>query len=164
MEMQHKGLMGIIIYFALFNFSFAQNNTPEIGVKGGLNLTFFQVNEASFGPNTETEVGFYAGLFAEFQIDNEFSIQPEVLYIGLGDFKFLNAPIYASYEVAQNFKLLVGPSLNYFFDFFNNKFKVRGDISAAYNITERLDLHAKYTLGFEEISPNGLFFGLGLKL
>ncbi|MBO6631383.1 MAG: hypothetical protein JJ936_07460, partial [Psychroserpens sp.] len=72
--------------------------------------------------------------------------------------------IYATYEVAQNFRLLVGPSLNYFFDFFNNKFKVRGDVSAAYNILENLDVHAKYTLGFEEISPNGLFFGLGLKL
>ena len=160
--MRNHWFQSFIVCLLAINFSLAQN-APDFGIKGGLNLTFFQVNEANFGPNTETEVGYYGGVFLDFEIDEAFAIQPEVLYIGLGDFEFINAPIYASYEVAENFKLLVGPSLNYFFDFFNNKFKVRGDISAAYNITEKLDAHVKYTLGFEEISPNGLFFGLGLK-
>ncbi len=160
--MKYLSLYGVVAFFFLtLNYCFAQRES-EFGVKGGLNLTFFQVNEANFGPNTETEVGFYGGVFMDFQIDDEFSIQPEVLYIGLGEFEFINAPIYASYEVAKNFRLLVGPSLNYFFDFFNNKFKVRGDVSAAYNITPKVDVHAKYTLGFEEISPNGLFLGLGV--
>lgn len=160
--MKYHGLYSVIILFFLtLNNSFGQT-AADFGVKGGLNLTFFQVNEANFGPNTETEVGFYGGVFMDFQIADEFSIQPEILYIGLGEFEFINAPIYASYEVAENLRLLVGPSLNYFFDFFNNKFKVRGDISAAYNITSKMDVHAKYTLGFEEISPNGLFFGLGV--
>ncbi|NRA93055.1 MAG: hypothetical protein HRU26_10315, partial [Psychroserpens sp.] len=93
-----------------------------------------------------------------------FSFQPEILYIGLSDFKFINAPLYAKYEVAHNFDVMVGPSLNYFFDFFSNKFKVRADISAAYNITQSIDVHTKYTIGFEEISPNGLFIGVGVRL
>lgn len=155
--------LSLFIILFIGHIGIAQSNAA-FGIKGGLNLTFFQVNEANFGPNTETEVGYYGGVFVDFQIDDEFSIQPEVLYIGLGDFKFINAPIYATYEVAENFRLLVGPSLNYFFDFFNNKFKVRGDISASYNFTQSLDIHVKYTLGFQEITPNGLFFGLGLKL
>lgn len=133
----------------------------DFGIKGGLNLTFFNVTESNFGDNTEVEASYYGGFFTDFEIDNNFSIQPELLYIGLSDFKFLNAPIYVKYEVANNFNLLVGPSLNYFFDFFTNKFKVRADISASYNITSSLDVHMKYTLGFEEISPNGLFIGLG---
>ncbi|MBO6607294.1 outer membrane beta-barrel protein [Psychroserpens sp.] len=161
--MRNYRILSLLFLLVTIHFNFAQTKA-DFGVKGGINLTFFQVNEANFGPNTETEVGYYGGVFVDFKIDEDFSIQPEVLYIGLGDFKFINAPIYATYEVAQNFRLLVGPSLNYFFDFFNNKFKVRGDVSAAYNILENLDVHAKYTLGFEEISPNGLFFGLGLKL
>ena len=53
--------------------------------------------------------------------------------------------------------------MNYFFDFFSNKFKVRGDVSMAYDISSALDAHIKYTVGFEIISPNGLFFGLGWK-
>ena len=134
------------------------------GFKGGLNLTFFNVEQSNFGPNTKTATGYYAGVFADFEFDKSFSLQPELLYIGLSDFKFLNAPIYAKYEVADNFNLLVGPSLNYFFDFFTSKFKVRADISASYNITPSLDAHIKYTLGFEEIAPNGLFFGLGYML
>ena len=144
--------------FCLFN---TLQSQTDFGIKGGLNLTFFNVTESNFGDNTEVEASYYGGFFTDFEIDNNFSIQPELLYIGLSDFKFLNAPIYVKYEVANNFNLLVGPSLNYFFDFFTNKFKVRADISASYNITSSLDVHMKYTLGFEEISPNGLFIGLG---
>lgn len=161
--MKNRFVLILVLAFSTVCNTHAQSSA-EFGIKGGLNLTFFNVNEANFGPNTETEVGYYGGIFVDFEIDEDFGIQPELLYIGLGDFEFLNAPIYASYEVANQLHLFVGPSLNYFFDFFNNKFKVRGDVSVAYTISERIDLHAKYTLGFEEISPNGLFFGLGVKL
>lgn len=136
----------------------------DFGIKGGVNFTFFNLEESNFGPSTETETGFYAGVFVDFSIDEDFSIQPEILYITLNDFNFINAPIYAKYEVASNLSILVGPSLNYFFDFFTNKLKIRADISSAYNITDALDIHVKYTLGFEEITPNGLFIGLGYKL
>ena len=136
----------------------------DVGIKGGLNMTFLKVIEADFGTNPETEFGYYVGAFADFNIDEYFSIQPELLYIGINDYRFLNAPIYVTYEVADNFRLLVGPSLNYFFDFFSGKFKVRADISAAYNITSEFDIHMKYTLGFEEFTPNGLFIGVGLKI
>lgn len=157
------------IYFfwlaiAISTFSIQMSAQTEFGVKGGLNLTFFKVTEASFGDNIETETGFYLGAFTEFPINEFFSIQPEVLYIGLNDFKFLNVPIYAKYQVARDFYLMAGPSMNYFFDFFNTKFKIRGDISTSYKITSKLDAHIKFTLGFEEITPNGLFFGLGYSL
>ncbi len=82
----------------------------------------------------------------------------------LYDFKFINAPIYLKYEVANGLYILAGPSLNYFIDFFSNKFKVRADLSTSYQISRSLDIHLKYTLGFEEISPNGLFLGLDFKL
>ncbi len=103
-------------------------------------------------------------MFAEFPIDEFLSIQPEALYISLGDFNFLNLPIYAKYEVAENFHLLAGPSVNYFFDFFTNKVKIGADISSSYNITSALDVHIKFALGLQELAPNGLFIGLGLKL
>lgn len=148
-------------------FSFSQINAQskvEYGVKGGLNLTFFKVKQGSFGTKPETATGFYGGIFADFNAEEDFSIQPEILYIVLNDFNFINAPIYVKYNIGDNFNLLVGPSLNYFFDFFTNKFKVRADIATAYNITPNIDVHIKYTLGFQEITPNGLFIGMGLKL
>ncbi|HKK12508.1 MAG TPA: hypothetical protein VJ945_06725 [Flavobacteriaceae bacterium] len=143
-------------------FADAQSNIG-FGVKGGLNLTFFNVAEADFGSFTEVETSYYGGLFADFGLDEDFSIQTELLYIGLNDFKFINTPIYIKYEVVDNLYLLVGPSLNYFFDFYSNKFKVRADLSTLYNITSFFDIHLKYTLGFEEFAPNGLFLGVGYK-
>jgi len=155
-----KKLLFYVLVTLLSFYSVAQSHA-EFGIKGGLNLTFFNVEEANFGTNTEVETGVYGGVFVDFYIDESLSMQPEVLYIRLNDFKFINAPIYVKYQVAENFDIMVGPSLNYFFDFFTNKFKVRGDISAAYNISDAMDVHMKYTLGFQEIAPNGLFIGLG---
>ncbi|TXD83095.1 hypothetical protein ESY87_11450 [Subsaximicrobium wynnwilliamsii] len=160
-----KRLILVIVTLTLTNLlAFSQVKKVDFGIKGGLNLTFFNVEQADFGPNARSETGYYAGAYVDFEIDEFLSIQPELLYVGLNDFRFLNAPIYAKYEVADKFNLMVGPSLNYFFDFFTDKFKVRGDLSAAYQITPALNAHIKYTLGFEVLAPNGLFFGLGLKL
>ncbi|MBF8150556.1 outer membrane beta-barrel protein [Winogradskyella sp. F6397] len=153
----------LLITIALISSVNAQSQT-DFGVKGGLNLTFYNVEEANFGDDTDVQIGIYAGIFADFEIENGFNLQPELLYIRLGDFKFLNAPIYFKYNINESFNVLVGPSINYFFDFFNAKLKVRADLGFAYNLTSSLDLHMKYTIGFEEITPNGLFLGVGYKL
>ena len=76
----------------LFVASILQAQT-EFGVKGGLNFTFFKVTEGNFGTNPDTEIGYYGGVFVDFPVDNGFHIQPELLYKGIGDFRFLNAPI-----------------------------------------------------------------------
>ena len=154
----------VIFSTILFGFISEAQSSTDFGIKGGLNLTFFNVAEADFGSNTEVETGYYGGLFIVFGLNEDFSIQNEVLYIGLNDFKFINAPIYLKYEIVDNFYILVGPSLNYFFDFYSNKFKVRADLSTMYNLTPSLDVHLKYTLGFEEFAPNSLFLGVGYKL
>lgn len=153
----------IVLSIAFCAFFIKSNAQPRVdfGVKGGLNLTFFKVKEAQFGNNIETEAGFYAGVFAEFAIDKTISFQPEVLYIHLNDFKFINAPLYAKLHMTTKLDVMAGPSLNYFYDFFNNKFKIRGDIATSYRISESLDFHIKFVIGFTEIAPNGLFVGAG---
>ncbi|WP_296316838.1 outer membrane beta-barrel protein [Winogradskyella sp. UBA3174] len=153
-----------IIFFGFITCNLNAQKQAEFGVKGGLNLTFIKVVEGGFGTNPATEVGYYGGVFVDFKIDNGFHIQPELLYIGISDFRFLNAPIYLKYDIENNFHILIGPSLNYFFDFFVNKFKVRADLSIAYDFTSQLNIHMKYTIGFQEITPNGLFLGLGYRL
>ncbi|OZV69918.1 porin family protein [Winogradskyella aurantia] len=150
--------------FSLYTVSISAQSQVDFGVKGGVNLTFFDVIEGDFGPNAQVDVGYYGGVFADFKMEDGFHIQPEVLYIGISDFRFLNVPIYLKYDIKYNFHILVGPSLNYFFDFFTNKFKVRADITLAYDLSDRLDLHMKYTLGFEELSPDVIFLGLSYRL
>ena len=83
---------------------------------------------------------------------------------GINDFKFINAPIYLKLKASDRFNILIGPSMNYFFDFFSNKFKVRADLSISHEILQVLNVHLKFALGFEEVTPNGLFLGLDLKL
>lgn len=153
-----------IILLCSIQFCYTQSKSTNFGIKGGVNLTFYKVTEASFGEDPEVGVGYYGGLFVDIPIEETLSLQPELLYVGLNDFKFLNAPIYLKYEAADKFYILLGPSMNYFFDFFSNKFKVRADLSVAYQISQTFDIHMKYSLGFEEITPNGLFLGLDWKL
>ena len=136
----------------------------QFGIKGGLNITFFKVTEGDFGTNPDTEIGYYGGVFVDFKIENGFHFQPELLYKGVGELEFLNAPMYLKYDIKNNFHILIGPSLNYFFDVFSNKFKVRADLSLDYDLSTKMSLHMKYTLGFEELSPNIIFLGLGYKL
>lgn len=156
-----KRIVFSIVFLLVFANAYAQT---EFGIKGGLNFTFFNITEGNFGENPDTEIGYYGGVFVDFPIDNGFHIQPELLYKGIGDFRFLNAPIYLKYDIYNSVHILVGPSLNYFFDFFSNKFKVRADLSLEYDFTPSLSMHIKYTLGFEELSANVLFLGLGYRL
>ena len=154
----------LIAGFVLFNlYSSTAQTSTELGIKGGLNFTFFKVDELQFGENADVEIGYFGGVFVDFSIEDRFHFQPEVLYIAVGEFRFLNAPLYLKYDIESDLHILIGPSLNYFFDFFSNRFKVRADLSLSYDISSSIDLNMKYTLGFEEISPNGLFLGAGYK-
>lgn len=159
-----KNLIKCLLILSIISSSFGIQAQTEFGVKGGLNFTFFKVVESNFGENTDVQTGFYVGAFADFEVENDFHLQPEILFISLGDFNFLNAPIYLKYNIDKRFNILVGPSINYFFDFFNAKLKIRADLGFAYNFTPNVDLHMKYTIGFQEITPNGLFLGLGYRL
>jgi len=154
----------IFLIICLFGVSNSIESQADFGIKGGISLTLFNEDNGVFGENPESEIGYFGGIFLDFVIVKGFHIQPELVYKGIGDFEFLNLPIYLKYDVDNNFHLLAGPSLNYFFNFFNNKFRVRADISLAYDLSDDLDINLKYTIGFEEISPNILFIGLGYRL
>ncbi|WP_299101684.1 hypothetical protein [uncultured Winogradskyella sp.] len=160
MKYQFQVFIIVLLFGGLYK-SFAQT---DFGIKGGINKTFFKTDNGVFGDFSSAETGYYGGIFADFYLEDNFNLQVELLYIGLNDFKFLNAPIYLKYQIAYNFNILVGPSLNYFFDFFNAKLKVRADLGLAFNLTSDVDIHMKYVIGFQEISPNGVFLGMGLKL
>lgn len=151
----------IVIMLGFLTSTYAQT---DFGIKAGPSFTFYKEDQLMFGEDPELEVGYFGGIFVDFTIGEGFHFQPELLYKGIGDFEFLNAPLYLKFDVDYNFSILAGPSLNYFFNFFNDKFKVRGDVNLAYNISDDMDINLKYTIGFEEISPNVLFLGLGYRL
>lgn len=154
----------VLLLILLISVSNNLQSQTDFGIKGGISLTIFNEDNGVFGENPESEIGYFGGIFIDFVVYKGFHIQPELLYKGIGDFEFINAPIYLKYDIDNNFHVLAGPSLNYFFNFFNDKFRVRADVSIAYDISDDLDINLKYTIGFEEISPNILFIGLGYRL
>jgi hypothetical protein len=59
------------------------NPGPHFGIKGGLNLSQFFVDQ----PNVQDEnmkLGYHFGLFAKMPVSNLISVQPELLYTNLG--------------------------------------------------------------------------------
>ncbi|WP_299549581.1 porin family protein [Seonamhaeicola sp.] len=154
----------VVLILCLICVSVQAQSNVDFGIKGGLNFTFFKVEASGFGFTQDTASGYYGGAFLDFEIDEDYALQPELLFISLKDFKFLNVPVYLKYEVANKLHLLVGPSINYFFDFFSNKLKIRADLSSSYNVTSRIDIHVKYAIGFEELTPNSLFLGVGFRI
>ena len=72
-------------------------------------------------------------------------------------------PLLAKYSFTEEFHAIAGPSLNYFLDAEEDQFKVNVDFGGSYDITDEIDLNAKYSLGFGDVSVNGFFIGAGYK-
>ena len=49
--------------------------------------------------------------------------------------------------------------MNYFLDAKEDVIKLNVDLGAAYDITEKINLKAKYSLGFGDVTFSGIFIG-----
>ncbi|OYQ39631.1 hypothetical protein CHX27_14125 [Flavobacterium aurantiibacter] len=58
---------------------------------------------------------------------------------------------------------MAGPSLNYFTELEEEKFKINVDFGASYDISEEFDVNAKYSLGTGDVAISGIFIGAGYK-
>ncbi len=140
----------------------------KYGVKAGIDLASITVKYTDpFTGTTNTatgsETGFFLGGFATIGMSEKLAIQPEILYVAITDSAFLNIPVLAKYTFAEKFSALVGPSFNYFLDAEEDQFKVNVDLGATYDVTENIDVNAKYSLGFGDVAVNGIFIGAGYK-
>ena len=142
--------------------TFAQAQKTQFGVKAGVDLASIKVKVAGTTA-TASETGFFVGGFATLGISDKFAVQPELLYVAISDSNFFSLPVLAKYTFAEKFSALVGPSFNYFSDAEEDKFKVNIDLGATYDITENIDVNAKYSLGFGDVAVNGIFIGAGYR-
>lgn len=98
-------------------------NPTRIGVKGGVNLSNFRVDEIA---DNNMKVGLNLGLFAKLPVGTVFSIQPELLYSskgaklkydnfiqGEGEYRFnmnyLELPVLAMFNIGKQFNIHAGP-------------------------------------------------------
>ena len=159
-----KILLTIAAVFA-FSFANAQDGSTKFGVKAGVDFATAKVKydfgEFGSGTASSSETGFFVGGFVTLGMSEKFAIQPEVLYVAITDSNFLSVPVLAKYTFADKFSALVGPSFNYFMDAEEDEFKVNVDFGATYQVTENIDVNAKYSLGFGDVQVSGVFVGVG---
>ena len=160
-----KKLFLVAIATVGFAFSGTAQET-KFGVKAGVDFASIKA-EYDLGPlgtvsDTASETGFFVGGFATIGVSEGFAVQPEVLYVSLpDDASYLNVPIFAKFSFAEKFHAMAGPSLNYFLNAEEDEFKIGVDFGAAYDVTENLDINAKYSLGTGDVKVSGVFVGAG---
>ncbi|TDP60727.1 outer membrane beta-barrel protein [Flavobacterium dankookense] len=147
---------------AVFTFGFTNAQETKFGAKAGVDLATAKVKILGTTA-TASETGFFLGGFANIGLSEKFSVQPELLYVAITDLNFISVPVLAKYNVAEKFGIIAGPSLNYFLDAEEDEFKVNVDFGAIYDITEEIDVNAKYSLGMGDVSVSGIFIGAGYK-
>lgn len=171
-----KLILGIAI--AISSLTFAQEKTKSssspvsFGVKAGLNVSSINSDDA------KAKAGLYAGVFANIPVATSFSVQPEVLYNGMGaknkkysdvrlNLDYISVPVMLQYNVLPELYLEAGPQ----FSFAINR-KIKGDggsvdvdkyykgfdfgvgLGAGYYIAQGFGVTARFVAGATDIVEN----------
>lgn len=155
--------------------AFAQEKAPssssplKLGVKAGLNVATIS------GGDSKAKAGFYGGLFLNAPIASNFSLQPEVLYNGVGakaedlqgfklNLSYISVPVMFQYNATPEFYLEAGPQFSFLID---SKLKYQSvsvkandliksfdfgiGIGAGYYFTPNIGVNARYVAGVTDI-------------
>jgi hypothetical protein len=103
-----------------------QAQTPEFGVKAGLNLSNMSVEDAS---DKTLKTGFHAGVFTKMPFTDVLSVQPELLFTTKGvkysfdnllaegetnfNLNYIELPINLVYNLSEDFEFHLGPYIGY---------------------------------------------------
>lgn len=148
----------------------AKSTSPvAFGVKAGLNISTIS------GGDSKSKAGFYGGLFANIPVASSFSVQPEVLYNGVGakadgledlkvNLSYISVPVMFQYNATPEFYLEAGPQFSFLVD---SKFKYQSTsvkandyikgfdfgigIGAGYFFTPNIGVNARYVAGVTDI-------------
>ncbi|WP_419870879.1 porin family protein [Chryseobacterium sp. CT-SW4] len=145
--------------------SFAQT----FGVKAGLNISSISDSDG------KSKAGFYGGVLMNVPVASSFSVQPEVLYSGLGakndgspelkvNLDYISVPVMFQYNATPEFYLEAGPQFSFLV---NSKFKYQSlsvdandymktfdfgiGIGAGYYFQQKFGITARYVAGVTDI-------------
>jgi len=159
-------------------FSFAQEKAAasaspvKFGVKAGLNVSSINDNDS------KAKAGFYGGFFANIPVASSFSVQPEVLYNGMGakdktyssvklNLDYISVPVMVQYNVLPDLYVEAGPQFS-----FAISQKLKGDggsvdvdqafkgfdlglgLGAGYYFGQKFGITARYVAGLTDIAEN----------
>ncbi|BDD08218.1 hypothetical protein FUAX_06500 [Fulvitalea axinellae] len=157
----------------------------RFGFKGGVVYSSFYGDHLK---NVKAKVGYQAGFLAEYRISEKFAIQPEVIYSLEGvktdgdvdmdiNSHYANIPLMLKYYLTDKINIQAGPQIGFIIlgaqktkredidvtgHFKDAKFDF--NFGAGYELTEKLSLDLRYTLGVTDAMYSSVYqFGSGIE-
>ncbi|MDR4954174.1 porin family protein [Chryseobacterium sp. ES2] len=173
-----KIFLGLALVAGTFAFSqktstsTASTSPVRFGVKAGLNISTLSNSEFN------SKAGFYGGVFANIPVAQDFSVQPEVLYSGMGgkaktnsDIKlnmdYIAVPVMLQYNLIPNLYVEAGPQFGFLIsakgkgngasvDVKDNlkTFDFGLGLGAGYYFTQNIGVNLRYTAGLSDVPKN----------
>lgn len=173
-----KIFLGLALVAGTFTFAqktssnTASSSPIRFGLKAGLNVSTISNYDVN------SKAGFYAGAFATIPVAQDFSVQPEVLYSGLGaksknnssdklNLDYITVPIMFQYNALPNLYVEAGPQFGFLVSA-KNKFSggsidvkdgTKGfdfglGLGAGYYFTPNIGVNLRYVAGLSDIAKN----------
>ncbi|OCA72251.1 opacity protein [Chryseobacterium artocarpi] len=172
-----KIFLGLALVAGTFTFaqktsSNTSSSPVRFGLKAGLNVSTLS------GDGMKAKAGFYAGAFANIPVAQDFSVQPEVLYSGMGakddynsdtklNLDYIAVPVMFQYNALPNLYLEAGPQFSFLV---NSKLKNGSNsvdvkdytkgfdfalgLGAGYYFTPNIGVNVRYVAGLTDIAKN----------
>lgn len=173
-----KILFGLALVAGTFSFAqktssnTASSSPVRFGLKAGLNVSTLS------GDGMKSKAGFYGGVFANIPVAQDFSVQPEVLYSGMGakdsydtntklNLDYIAVPVMFQYNALPNlyfeagpqFGFLISSKMKYNSSSVDTKDLTKGfdfalGLGAGYYFTPNIGVNVRYVAGLTDIAKN----------
>ena len=146
---------------SIIAFSTIQSQGISFGATGGLfygstDISGFDISSVSNDLDVLDGAGFYVGLLADIEVKGDLHLQPELLYANIGGESSVFVPVMVKYYVSESFNLQAGPQFDFVLDIpslvkdYINTFGLSMAIGAGFDLTEKISIQVKYSLGLND--------------
>lgn len=173
-----KIFLGLALVAGTFSFAqktssnTASSSPVRFGIKAGLNVSSFTDSDS------KSKAGFYGGVFANIPVAQDFSVQPEVMYSGMGakysantDLKanldYISVPVMFQYNALPNLYLEAGPQFSFLMSakakYNSNSTDIKDGLKtfdfglglgAGYYFTPNIGVNLRYVAGLTDINKD----------
>ena len=107
----------LFLTICLMTLSYSYSQSPDIGIKGGLNMANLHHDNSSINP--DHKAGLHGGILVHFHVNRSFGVQPELVYSmqgadyggGEAEINYVNVPLLFQYMFASGWRLQTGPQV-----------------------------------------------------
>lgn len=173
-----KIFLGLALIAGTFTFAqktstnTASSSPIRFGLKAGLNVSSLTAS------GWNSKAGFYGGVFANIPVAQDFSVQPEILYSGMGakaksnsdvkaNLDYIAVPVMFQYNALPNLYLEAGPQFGFLISakakYQSNSVDIKDEtktfdfglgLGAGYYFTQNIGVNVRYVAGLSDIAKD----------